>query len=810
MLRTVLALFLLCFFSGLSAVRAQSGNTPTQRKLLWDNDWRFSLSDPAAAQQPEYNDKAWRQLDLPHDWSIEGATALENPTKGAGGYFPAGTGWYRKSFTVPATWKGKKVAVYFEGVYMNAEVFINGKRLGKQPYGYTSFFYDLTPYLKSGGGNVLAVRVNNAAQMNCRWYSGSGIYRHVWLTVNDPVHIAQWGVGVTTPEVNAGKAKVKIQTLVKNETDRVEKLLLTTQVLSPLRRSAGKVQTAIVLQPRSEKSIEQEVLVANPQLWSPETPVLYQAQVQVKKAAKTLDQLPVAFGIRTLQFSTDKGFQLNGKTIKLNGGCVHHDNGCLGAAAYDRAEERKVELLKAAGFNALRTSHNPPSEAFLQACDKLGMMVMDEAFDGWRESKNKYDYSLYFDEWSERDVQAMVLRDRNHPSIICWSIGNEIIERKKPEAVATARRLSQAVKAIDATRPVTSAMTTWDKDWEIFDSLFAAHDIGGYNYQLHHAAADHARVPSRIMVQTESYPKDAFFCWNMVQQNSYIIGDFVWTAMDYLGESGIGRSYYPGEPSGEHWEKEFFPWHGAYCGDVDLTGWRKPISHYRNLLYNNNEKLYMAVREPNPDSGVIKTTSWAVWPTWESWTWPGHEDKPVQVEVYSRYPKVRLYLNNQLIAEKATGITEEYKAVIAVPYQPGVLKAVGIIEGREYDAVTLRSAEEAAAVTATADRRIIQANGQDLSFVTVEVKDAHGRLQPNAAHQLRFSITGPGEIAGVDSGNLQDTDLYVADKRKAWHGRALVVIKSTHAAGEIKLKVEGEGLTATELNITAVSDGAVK
>ncbi len=268
----------------------------------------------------------------------------------------------------------------------------------------------------------------------------------------------------------------------------------------------------------------------------------------------------------------------------MNGGCVHHDNGCLGAAAFNRAEERRVELLKSAGFNAIRTSHNPPSEAFLDACDRLGMMVIDESFDGWKEQKTPYDYAKVFDAWWQRDLESMVLRDRNHPSIIMWSTGNEIIERKKPEAVETAKMLANCIRTIDPTRPVTSAMTTWDNDWEIFDTLFAAHDIGGYNYQLHRAESDHRRVPSRVIVQTESFPRDAFANWKMVQSNNYIIGDFVWTALDYLGESGIGRWYYPGETPGEHWENDFFPWHGAYCGDIDLTGWRKPISHYRNIL----------------------------------------------------------------------------------------------------------------------------------------------------------------------------------------------------------------------------------
>jgi beta-galactosidase len=487
--------------------------------------------------------------------------------------------------------------------------------------------------------------------------------------------------------------------------------------------------------------------------------------------------------------------------VKINGGCVHHDNGCLGAAAFDRAEERRIELLKSAGFNAIRTSHNPPSEAFLDACDRLGMMVIDEAFDGWKTSKTPFDYAIYFNEWWQRDIEAMVLRDRNHPSIIIWSTGNEIIERKTPEAVETAKMLANCIRKNDPTRPVTSAMTTWDNEWAIFDPLFAAHDIGGYNYQLHRAPSDHERVPSRIMVQTESYPRDAFANWKMVQSHNYILGDFVWTALDYLGESGIGRWYYSGEKPGEHWESDLFPWHGAYCGDIDLTGRRKPISHYRSMLYNNTEKLYMAVREPEGDTLKIKQTIWSVWPTWESWTWPGYEGKDIQVEVYSKYPKVRLYLNKKLIGEQATAEEQQFKATFTLPYAPGILSAVGVSDNIESETTILQTSGNAAKIKLIPDRTKILADGQDLSFISIEVTDKEGKIQPNAQNQLRFTINGPGVIAGVDNADIKDLDPYIGTARKAWHGRALVVIRSTRNAGDIKLTVSSAGLTDAIVNI---------
>jgi len=521
----------------------------------------------------------------------------------------------------------------------------------------------------------------------------------------------------------------------------------------------------------------------------------------VLKNKRIVDETRTDFGIRSIQFTADKGFQLNGRSVKLNGGCIHHDNGCLGAAAYDRAEQRKVELLRAAGFNAVRTSHNPPSEAFLDACDRLGLLVIDEAFDCWRVGKNKYDYAGYFDQWWQRDLETMVVRDINHPSIILWSIGNEIVERGSPEAVRTAKMLSDAIKKIDISRPVTSAVVENGKDWAALDSLMAAHDVAGYNYHLYAAPSDHQRVPERIILQTESYPKDAFSNWKLVQNNSFVIGDCVWTAMDYLGESGIGRWYYSGEVTGEHWEHDLFPWHGAYCGDIDLTGWRKPISHYRSLLYNNTEKLYMAVREPEPAPLEIKETWWSVWPTWESWTWPGFEGKTIQVEIYSKYPTVRLYLNDSLVGEKPTTEEQGYKADFPVPYAAGVLKAVGVENGKEIDPSILKTSGDAAKIRLIADRKEMKANGQDLIYVTVEITDKDGVLQPNAASRLHFKIDGPGVLAGVGNGDMKDMDKYVGDQHKAWRGRALAVIRSTHDAGDITLSVSSPGLEQATLRV---------
>lgn len=797
-LRFFLPAFLLFTYAGVPAQHVVNGH----RKQNFDRDWKFLLGDHQNASATGFNDGNWRTLDLPHDWSIEGKIDSTNPSGGDGGYFPTGIAWYRKTFRLGQLLQQKKVGIYFEGVYMNAEVYINGKSLGTRPYGYSAFYYDLTPYLAFGKENTIAVRVDNSQQKNSRWYSGSGIYRHVWLTVTNPVHIAQWGTTITTPTINAAEAVVRVRTQVVNETSTSQILTVTAHVEDG-NQKAGSNVFKVELPANSSKEIDQLIVVKAPRLWSPATPNLYKAITTIHSNGKPIDKQVTSFGIRTLDFSITQSFLLNGKPVLLNGGCVHHDNGFLGAAAYDRAEEKKVELLKAGGFNAVRTSHNPPSEAFLDACDRLGLLVMDESFDGWRESKTTYDYTTHFDEWWQRDVAAMVLRDRNHPSIFMWSTGNEIIERKKPGAVETARLLTSYIKQLDSTRPVTSAITTWDKDWAVMDPLFAAHDIGGYNYQLHRAADDHARVPSRIMVQTESFPRDAFANWKLVTDNKYILGDFVWTAMDYLGESGIGRYFYEGETDGQHWEKDMFPWHGAYCGDIDLTGWRKPISHYRDLLYNENKMLYLAVKEPNGFTGQIKETMWSVWPTWESWTWPGMEGKAVQVEVYSRYPSVRLYVNNQLIGEQSTSVTQEFKTTFNVPYAAGTIKAVGVKDGKEQQSMILQTAGNAAIIKLTPDRTTIKANGQDLSYVTIEITDKNGVLQPNGETNLSYQVKGPGVIVAVGNANLQDTNPNVATTGKTWKGRATVIIKGNYNKGSIILEASSPGLPKASVMINA-------
>ena len=733
------------FAALLMAVTTFGADKGIIRKRLFDADWQFSQDSTT-----------WRTVNLPHDWSIEGDFDKDAPAGHDGAFLPTGKGWYRKQFKVESLeFRGKKLRLYFEGVYMNAEVYVNGQKAGGHPYGYSSFFVDITPYVKIGQ-NEVEVRVDNSQQKNCRWYSGSGIYRHVWLLTTPRRYIDEWSINVATPDIHTVEIKAEV-----------------------------------VMEDGTRKPIEKTIHVDNPRLWSPEDPYLYHTTIEGEG-----DVVPVTYGIRTIDYSAEKGLLLNGKPIVLNGGCVHHDNGIIGARAFDAAEYRRVRLLKEAGFNAIRTSHNPPSETFLRACDELGLLVIDEAFDGWRDKKNTYDYSTLIDKWWQEDIKAMVLRDRNHPSVFCWSTGNEVIERKKIEVVKTAHNLNTLCRQLDPQkRPVTSALCAWDPEWDIYDPLAAEHDIVGYNYMIHKSQSDHERVPSRVMVQTESYSRDTWRNYRKVQDEPWVIGDFVWTAIDYLGESGIGRWYYEGEPAKEPWEAPMFPNHAAYCGDIDLIGQRKPISHYRSMLYNKDvEQLYMAVREPDGYYGKIKTTMWSVWPTYESWTWPGHEGKNIDVEVYSHYPMVRLYLNDQLVGEKEVA---QGMATFTLPYQPGTLRA----EAGE-EKVSLKTAGEAKTIRLTADRTTLKADGQDLAFITVELIDADGTVNLTANNELTASVSGSATLIGFGNADIKDCDRYTDSTHKAWKGRALLVVRSTGKIGKSTILVQGKGLKTARVNLS--------
>ena len=750
------------------------------KKQLFDFGWQFTHRS-ALPLGSSKNGKT-QTVDLPHDWDIfEGPVSGEGVTGTGGGWFEAGKGEYRKTFKTP---DGEVVKLHFEGVYQKAEVFVNGQKAGQHHYGYTPFTVDVTPYIYKNKKqtNEVVVKVDNSEQPNCRWYSGSGIYRHVWLETMPALHIAENGIFITTPEVNAEKARVQVDVTIANE--------------SQSDRNATVVvcgaQLMVAVKAGESKTVSTTTMVNNPQLWSPESPTLYEAKVELKENGTTIDRQTAKYGIRTFSFDAERGFVLNGQKVLINGACVHHDDGVLGAMAFDDAEIRKVRQMKEAGFNLIRTSHNPTTRAFLDACDSIGMLVIDEAFDGWRTQKNPYDYSTVIDSCYREDIHAMVLRDRNHPSVISWSIGNEVIERKDIRVVYTARQMKQAIHEYDTTRPVTEALCAWDSDWEIYDPHAEVLDVAGYNYMIFKHASDHERDPKRVIWQTESYPRDAFKNWAVVNDFPYVVGDIVWTGLDYLGESGIGRYYYEGERPGEHWFDGGFPeWHGAYCGDIDITGWRKPISHYREVLWHNDTPLYLAVKEPDGYHGKIKETAWSVWPTWESWTWPGWEGKPVEVEVYTHQPEVKLYLDDQLIGTKQVSRETEFKAVFSVSYKAGTLRAEA---GGE--SVTLKTAGEPACLRLTPDRTTMTADGQSLTFITVEVVDKQGTPVPEATIPCEATIKGAGTLLAFASADLKDTEPYTSPRVKTWKSRALLVVRSTQKGGSVNVSIKSALPTA--------------
>ena len=668
---------------------------PPRERLLFDHDWRFLLGDPSGAEAASYDAAAWRTVDVPHDWSIEGKIDPNNPMGGSGGFFPAGIGWYRRSFTAPPAWNGKRVSVEFEGVYMNATVYINGHELGTHPYGYTSFFYDLTPHLQPGANNVLAVRVDQSKQRNSRWYAGSGIYRHVWLNVTGPVHVAPWGVFVTTPEVSAARAKVSVKTRIANESGDPSRFVLRTVIYAGSGAAVGHSDASAALEPGGSIVASQEIAVEKPALWTPESPNLYRAVTRVMQDGKTVDEVSTPFGIRSIEWSAEKGFLLNGKPVKMAGGCVHHDNGPLGAAAFDRAEERRVQILKESGFNAIRASHNPPSPAFLDACDRLGMLVMDEAFDCWSRGKNPYDYSVAFKDWWQRDIDAMVLRDRNHPSVVMWSIGNEVPERGEPLGAQEAKMLADYLRGLDRTRPVTSALNFVPGKWTDTDGFYSALDIGGYNYNLNNHAADHKRVPSRIMACTESFPQATFDDWAMVADFPYIVGISSGPpSITSASRASDGRPCAMRRTPAGRVTARPTPGTAPIAATSISAGTRKAIAHYRNIVWDRGEKLYLGVRQPVPEGKQMSVTRWGVWPVYASWTWPGMEGKALEVEIYSRGEAVRLYLDEKLIGEKPTTRAEKFQANFSVPYAPGVLKAVALQGGKAIAETVLRTAGE--------------------------------------------------------------------------------------------------------------------
>ena len=776
-------------------------NRPEPRTHVSFNEgWKFALAAGDDARQPAYDDSGWRTVDLPHDWSIEGEFSESHPASPGGGALPGGIGWYRKTFRVSNADKEKMTYITFDGVYRNSEVWINGNHLGKRPYGYSSFRYDLTPFLKYGDEeNVIAVKADNSAQPNSRWYSGSGIYRNVWLTTTEKIAVDHWGTFVTTPVVTTEEALLMVTTQVKNSSGSKTDVRMETVVYDADNRKVASAETGQVEIIIAGTTVTQELTVKNPRLWSLENPHLYRVVTTIRSGQMVADRYETVTGIRSFEFDAEKGFVLNGEPIIIKGVCNHHDLGCLGAAVNTRAIERQLEILREMGCNGIRTSHNPPAPELLDLCDRMGFIVMDEAFDIWKVKKTDYDYSLDFDEWHLKDLEAMVLRDRNHPSVFIWSIGNEVMEQweRDGSGEAIAIELADFVRSMDDTRPVTAACNDPAPHNPVIAS--GALDLIGFNYRDTLWTRFPQTFPEGKFIGTEttsalatrgSYdmPSDIvrrwparwdqpfrdgnadLTCsaydncsapwgtthrdsWRLIKNNAYLTGMYIWTGFDYLGE-----------PTPYWW-----PARSSYFGIIDLAGFPKDVYYFYQSEWTDKDVLHL----------------------FPHWNWnPG---QTVDVWAFTNCDEAELFLNGNTLGRQSRG-ENDFNLVWRVPFEEGALLAVGYRNGTEIMRREIHTAGEPAALMLAPDRSDIRADGTDLSFITVTVVDENNNPVPHAGNIVNFSVEGPGIIAGVDNGSQTSMEPFKADYRKAYNSKCLVVVKAGKEKGEIKLTASADGM----------------
>ena len=783
----------------------------------FDLNWKFHLGDVPAAENPGFPDQDWRQLDLPHDWSIEGGYKPDNPATNAGAALPGGIGWYRKTFSVTDI-KSKHQFIRFDGVYMNSTVWVNGHQLGNRPFGYSTFAYDMTPYLAEGP-NVVAVKVDNSLQPNSRWYSGSGIYRHVWLTTTSPVHVGLWGPYVTTPKVSEKETRVQAETTVSNEKQEKTTVRIISSILDKNgKKVASQVQTAKI-EPNGLLKINTNLKVDAPQLWSIEHPYLYRLASEVYEGKELMDTYYTTFGIRSIQFRSDSGFFLNNKCVKVKGVCMHHDLGYLGTALNTRALTRQLEILKSMGCNGIRTSHNPPSPDLLDLCDQMGFVVMDEAFDVWNLEKMKYDYHIYFKEWHEKDLSDMVLRDRNHPSVFLWSIGNEIPEKNhtKYGGAAIAKELDGIIKRYDKTRFTTSAFAgVWRADTTLMSDKV---DVIGINYTVERYPEEKAKHPNGFFIASETtsslsdrgiyhFPADSamkptpdLHCssfdnrgtyydrpatmitqttWRAVKETPYVAGLFIWTGFDYFGEPA-----YP------------YPSISSSYGIVDLCGFPKDVFYFYKSQWTSEPVLHLLPH----------------------WNWKAGQ--LIDVIAYTNCDEIKLYLNDILIGEQAFANTrihyktnqwdkpidlgEGQKLSLdwKVPFVPGTLRAEGYKNGKLILTDVVKTAGDPSKIELVADRSTISADRKDLSYITVKIKDKNGTIVPTADNLIHFDLEGEGQIVGVGNGDPVSLEPARGNERSAFSGMCQVIIRSTHQSGKIILKASSLGLAYEKIEITS-------
>jgi beta-galactosidase len=783
------------------ALKAQSGRTI----INFDKGWRFHLGDDKNVENTSFNDKSWRMLDLPHDWSIEGTFSKDNKATPEGGALPGGLGWYRKTFTIPATDKNKIIYIDFDGVYQKSDVWINGHHLGFRPNGYISFRYELTPYLHFGGSNTVVVKVDNSVQPNSRWYSGSGIYRNVWLVKTNKIAVNNWGTFVTTPRVSSQSADVLVSTEVRLKMPTSSVNVNTTIYNAQGKAVATNTKNDLTLSD-SISTVNQTLLVKTPSLWSVDEPYLYKAVTKITQGKTVLDTYTTPIGIRSFVFDTDKGFILNGKPVKILGVCDHHDLGSLGSAVNTRALERQLQILKEMGCNGIRTSHNPPAPELLDLCDKMGFIVMDEAFDCWEKGKVDYDYHLYFKQWHKRDLEDQLLRDRNHPSIFIWSIGNEIPQQADTAALRIAPELARIVHSLDQSRPITTANDRPDTTNQIIKS--GAINLIGYNY--HHKTYEkfHQTFPGKKFIGTETtsaletrgfyeMPSDSIRrwpiaydkpfahpnglgnvvsaydnvsapwgslheeTWKLMKKNDYLSGMYIWTGFDYLGE-----------PTPYTW-----PSRSSYFGIIDLAGFPKDVYYMYQSEWTDKTVLH-----------IFPHWNWQPGKVVDIWAYYNHADE------------VELFLNGKSLGvKKKQG--EDLHVMWRVPFEAGTLKAVSRLNGKVVLTRTINTAGKPAKIELTADRSNIKADGKDLSFITVKILDKDGNIVPDAENRVNFKINGQGFIASVDNGDPVSHDPFKANYRNAFHGLALAIIQAKEKAGVVNLTAESDGLQSASMVI---------
>lgn len=749
-----------------------------RERANFDFDWRFTLADDSAFAARDFaGEAAWQAVQLPHDWNI--GMAFDEKWGGSAAYLPESVGWYRKHFSVPASERGRRTDIVFDGIFHQSDVYVNGHHLGFRPYGFCSIGYDMTPYLHYGGDNVVAVRVDCTGGRP-RWYAGSGIYRHAWLVTTEHVHVARYGTYVTTPEVDEAKATVKVVTSVENSGKELAEVTVTQRIVDAAGSTVALMpKTTVRVAAAGKEDVTQQAEVTRPQLWSMESQSLYKLVTTLKQSGRTEDVYTTSFGIRTLRFDADRGFFLNGRHVKLQGLCLHQDNGSLGTAVPDRAYERRLQILKAYGCNAIRCAHNQPSPELLDMCDRMGLLVIDEAFDKW---KSGY-YEKYFDRWWQTDMADMLLRDRNHPSVILWSIGNELQEawNKDDEGVDRAAMLSDFVHKTEPTRP--TVLAAQNNHQEKFAGVT---DVVGYNYLEARAVSDHKKFPERRLLITEELPYysgeegnirsyNTNNPWNIIAQNDFFAGGFIWSGVDYLGEAG--------------WPSKGWP-----NGLFDVCMDEKPRAAFLRAMWNTKPVVRIAVMDQALDIDHGRDL-WQ-WPRMAArWNFPqSYEGLVMEVRTVTNCQRVRLLVNGKVMGEQATADFPNHTVVWHVPYTPGSLEALGCNADSVVARHRLVTAGPAVRAVLTADRTAIRADGQDLAFISVQLTDKDGNAVPDDDRVISVSVKGQGRLLGLDTGELRREGSFATHEVRTYMGRALITVQAGRTPGVVGAVVKVDGM----------------